>query len=393
MQSLGRVVCLVADGLGVGEAPDAKDYGDRGANTLGHVCAHVGGLKLPTLERLGMGLMGDFLGLRQVSQPAALIGRLAEKSAGKDTTTGHWEIAGIVTTKPYATFPEGFPKGLVESFVQEAKLPGVLANRPASGTQIISELGEEHLRSGKPILYTSADSVFQLAAHEKVFGLERLYEICKIARRLSEPFHIGRVIARPFLGNDASNFKRTENRRDYALAPPRNCLDRLEKRGVEVCGVGKIEDIFDHRGLSQSNHTGNNRDSLRATLDFLEKTRNKESFIFANLVDFDMLYGHRRDPVGFAKALVELDTFLPKLLAELQPNDMLILTGDHGCDPTFRGTDHTREYVPLLAYRSLSSGGKIGDRDSFADIAATLEEGFGIQGREAPSVGKSFWKM
>lgn len=385
-----RIVCLVADGFGVGAAPDAGEYGDEGSDTLGHIAQSVGGLKLPNLEKLGIGNLGTFSGIQPNDSPQAIVAKLAEKSLGKDTTTGHWEIAGLVTEKPFALFPTGFPKELVDAFVQRAKVAGVLGNKAASGTKIIEELGEEHLRTGKPILYTSGDSVFQIAAHETAFGLKRLYEICAVARELTIPYQIGRVIARPFLGSSAKDFVRTENRRDYALTPPTNCLDVLLKHGIEVLSVGKIEDIFAHRGITLGNHTGNNADSLKATLDFLEKKRNQQAFIFTNLVDFDMLYGHRRDPKGYAQALVELDRFLPNILKELGPEDLVILTADHGCDPTFRGTDHTREYVPLIAFSPSLKGKNLGVRESFTDIAASVLVAYGISLNELPSVGKSF---
>lgn len=389
-QKFKRVICLVADGFGVGAAPDAKQYGDEGSNTLGHVASHLGGIRLPNLEKLGIGNLGNFQGISQVASPKALTGRLAEKSNGKDTTTGHWEIAGLVTRTAFATFPDGFPQSLLEEFIQATGVPGILGNKAASGTVIIEELGDEHLRTGKPIVYTSADSVFQIAAHEKAFGLEKLYDVCKTARKLTLPHHIGRVIARPFVGSNAKDFKRTQNRRDYAVAPPTNVLDVLQKKGVPVVSVGKIEDIFDHRGITEGNHTGNNADSLKATLEYFEKYQNKDAFIFTNLVDFDQLFGHRRDPIGYGNCLSELDTFLPKILGKMKESDLLIVTSDHGCDPTFKGTDHTREYVPLLAYSPSIQGKNLGDRGSFADIAGSILTGFGIDPKILPDVGKNF---
>lgn len=385
-----RFICLVADGFGVGEAPDASQYGDIGSNTLGNTARHVGRLRLPQLERLGLGCLGKFSGIPPTSSPLGIVSRLAEKSAGKDTTSGHWEIAGLVTPVPFPVYEKGFPEALVREFVQAANLPGVLGNCHASGTEILKKLGEEHIQTGKPILYTSADSVFQLAAHEQAFGLERLYQISEIARKITLPFQIGRVIARPFLGESAASFYRTENRRDYSLTPGTTCLDILNRGGVEVISVGKIDDIFAHRGISYGNHTGNNRDSLKATLDFIKKTKGQKAFIFVNLVDFDMLYGHRRDPVGYARALVALDEFLPKLLQELTSEDCLILTSDHGCDPTFTGSDHTREFVPLVAYSPGSPGRHLPDRQSFADIGATILEGFQLKPENLPGVGQSF---
>lgn len=385
-----RIICLVADGFGVGAAPDAKDYGDEGSNTLGHVASSLGGIRLPNLEKLGIGNLGDFKGISKVANPKALSGRLAEKSSGKDTTTGHWEIAGLVTKVAFATFPNGFSETLLNDFIREAKVPGILGNKAASGTVIIEELGEEHMRTGKPIVYTSGDSVFQIAAHEKSFGLERLYEVCQTARALTLPLHIGRVIARPFVGASAKDFKRTQNRRDYSVVPSTTVLDVLQKKGIPVLSVGKIEDIFAHRGISFGNHTGNNLDSLKATVDYFQKHENKEAFIFTNLVDFDQLYGHRRDAVGYGNCLVELDTYLPKILGQMTDTDLLIVTSDHGCDPTFKGTDHTREYVPLLAYSPALQGKNLGDRSSFADIAGSVLAAYGIDPKVLPDAGKSF---
>jgi phosphopentomutase len=389
-RSFDRIICLVADGFGVGEAPDAKLYSDEGSNTLANTAKFVGGMKLPNLEKLGLGNLGKFEGIAPVSSPLAMVSRLAEKSAGKDTTTGHWEIAGLVTEKPFALFPKGFPNELIDDFIREAQVAGVLGNKPASGTVIIEELGEEHLKTSKPIVYTSGDSVFQIAAHEEHFGLDRLYKICEVARKLTRPYQIGRVIARPFVGESSKTFQRTEHRRDYALPPPPNALDVLVKNGVSVYSVGKIDDIFNHRSITKGNHTGNNRDGLKATLDFMKQSKGEAAFIFTNLVDFDMLYGHRRDPKGYARALVEMDTFFPKLLEEMTPRDLIILTADHGCDPTFRGTDHTREYVPLVAYSPGLKGKKLSDRKSFADIAATVLEAYGINEDNQPVSGQSF---
>lgn len=389
-KSFNRFICIVADGFGVGEAPDAKSYGDVGSNTLANTASFVGGIKLPNLEKMGIGLLGDFSGIQKVSRPLGVVSRLAEKSAGKDTTSGHWELAGIVTKEAFPVFSPGFPDPLVARFCEAAKIPGVLGNIHASGTEIIKKLGEEHLKTGKPILYTSADSVFQLAAHEEVFGLDRLYEISEIARELTRPLQIGRVIARPFIGKSSLNFKRTENRRDYSLDPEKNCLDLIQDNGIQVCSVGKIDDIFAHRSITCGKHTGNNKDGLNATLDFIRKTKSEKAFVFVNLVDFDMLFGHRRDPKGYAQALVDLDTFLPRLLNELNESDCLMITSDHGCDPTFRGSDHTREFVPLLAYSPSTSGKQLADRGSFADVGATILEGFGIASINLPGIGDSF---
>lgn len=385
-----RIVILVADGFGVGEAPDARLYGDEGSNTLAHVASSVGGIKLPNLEKLGLGNLGTFEGLHPIKNPKALVARMAEKSKGKDTTTGHWELAGLVTETPFQLFPNGFPEELLKSFISEAKISGILGNKAASGTEIIRELGEEHLRTGKVIVYTSGDSVFQIAAHEEVFGLEKLYEICEVARRLTIPYQIGRVIARPFLGLIAQQFKRTEHRRDYSIKPPPNCLDILQNNGIKVLSVGKIDDIFAHRAITAGSHTGNNPDGLRATLDFMKKNRGEQALIFTNLVDFDQLYGHRRDPKGYAHSLVEMDSFIPNILNELTQDDCVILTADHGCDPTFRGSDHTREFVPLVAYSPRFEGQTLADRNSFADVAATILEAYQISDNQIPLQGHSF---
>lgn len=374
----------------MGAAPDAHLYGDQGSNTLAHVAETVGGIRLPNLEKLGLGNLGSISGLAATANPRAIVGRLAEQSKGKDTTTGHWELAGLVTETPFQLFPEGFPASLLNDFIKEAKVPGVLGNKAASGTEIIKELGEEHLRTDKVIVYTSGDSVFQVAAHEKKFGLERLYEVCKVARKLTLPFQIGRVIARPFVGENPSTFKRTEHRKDFSISPPPNCLDVLQNHHIKVLSVGKIDDIFAHRAISDGNHTGNNQDSLKATLDFMIKNRNERAFIFTNLVDFDQLYGHRRDPKGYASSLVELDQFFPKILSELTEDDCVILTADHGCDPTFKGTDHTREYVPLVAYSPRFSGQNLGDRNSFADVSATILDAYQISDDLLNLQGQSF---
>ena len=371
-----RMICLVADSLGIGALPDAADFGDLGADTLGHTARFVGGIRLPNLEKLGLGHLGDFQGIKKLNAPIGVVARLGEKSPAKDTMTGHWEMAGVITQEPFPIFPKGFPPELIQSFISRSQVPGILGNLPASGTTIIDELGEEHLRTLKPIVYTSGDSVFQIAAHEKAFGLKRLYEICEMARELTLPYQIARVIARPFVGESVGSFKRTENRRDYSMSPPPNALDDLKAHGVDVYSVGKIEDIFAHRGVCFSNHTGNNLSSLRATEAFIDQAKDRPSFIFVNLVDFDMLYGHRRDPKGYATALEGLDAFLPRLIQKLGVGDGLMLTADHGCDPTYRGTDHTREYVPMVGYFPGLSGQVLADRSSFADIGKTVLDWF-----------------
>jgi phosphopentomutase len=373
-----KAVLIVCDSLGVGEAPDAGDYGDAGADTAGHAAAAVGGLELPTLGSWGFGRLTRVAGVDPVDPAAAVVGRMAERSAGKDTTTGHWEMMGVVLEQPFPTYPDGFPAEVIDAFA-EAIGRGVLGNRPASGTEIIKELGEEHLETGRPIVYTSADSVFQIATHKRVVPLEQLYAWCEQARGLLKGEHaVGRVIARPFDG-DPGSFTRTKERRDYALPPAGpTVLEALERAGVRTLGVGKIEDIFSRRGLAGSDHTGDNETSLDATVRFLREA-GEPAFVFANLVDFDMVYGHRRDAEGYARCLERLDARLPEVVAELADDDWLFLTADHGCDPTAPGTDHTREFTPMVAF---SPGGTAGhhlaDRDTFADLGATIAELFAV---------------
>jgi phosphopentomutase len=374
----GKVVLVVCDSLGVGEAPDAGDYGDRGADTLGHAAAAVGGLDLPTLGSWGFGRLTRVAGVGPVDPAAAVVGRMAERSAGKDTTTGHWEMMGLVLDQPFPTYPDGFPPEVIDAFAQ-AIGRGVLGNKPASGTEIIKELGAKHLETGEPIVYTSADSVFQIATHKRVVPLEQLYAWCEQARALLQGEHaVGRVIARPFDGEPGSFF-RTKERRDYALPPAGpTVLEALERAGVRTLGVGKIEDIFSRRGLSGSDHTGDNETSLDATVRFLGEAEGP-TFVFTNLVDFDMVYGHRRDAEGYARCLERLDARLPEVVATLGTADWLFITADHGCDPTAPGTDHTREFTPLVAFSPGGTRGHhLGDRSTFADLGATIADLFGV---------------
>jgi phosphopentomutase len=383
----GKVVVLVCDSLGVGEAPDAAAYGDQGADTVGHAAAAVGGLELPTLGAWGFGRLTGIAGVPAVDPAAAVVARMAERSAGKDTTTGHWEMMGVVLDAPFPTYPHGFPAEVIDAFTA-AIGRGVLGNEPASGTEIIKELGAEHLDTGKPIVYTSADSVFQIATHKRVVPLEQLYRWCELARGLLTGEHaVGRVIARPFDGEPGAFFRTTE-RRDYALPPAGpTVLEALEKAGVRTLGVGKIEDIFSRRGLVGSDHTGDNETSLDATVRFLRRA-DGPTLVFANLVDFDMVYGHRRDVTGYARCLERLDARLPEVVAELGDDDWLLLTADHGCDPTAPGTDHTRELAPMVAFSpGGTAGGRLPDRDTFADLGATIAELFGVD-RVGP--GRSF---
>jgi phosphopentomutase len=380
-----RVLLLVLDSVGVGELPDAHLYGDEGSNTLGHIIEAVPGIKLPNLSRLGL---GKILPLKALESQDILgaYGKMAELSTGKDTTTGHWEIAGILTEDPMPTFPDGFPSAFIEKFEKRIKRK-VLGNIVASGTEIIIELGAEHLKTGYPIVYTSADSVFQIAAHEEVIPLDELYELCRIARdMLTGPWAVGRVIARPFIGSPG-NFKRTPNRHDYSLLPPQpTVLDALKEKGYEVIGVGKISDIFAGRGLTNSLPTSSNRDGLEKTKQAWSSLKN--GLVFVNLVEFDSSFGHRNDPVGYANALEDVDRYLPELLDLLGEEDLLIITADHGNDPTTSSTDHNREYVPLLVYsEEIIKGNNLGIRRSFSDIAATISEIFNLTYK---SPGESF---
>lgn len=387
------VILLILDSVGIGQMPDAHLYGDVGSDTLRNTAKAVGGLNLPYLASLGLGNLAEafgepILGVPAVSVPPAAYGRMAEKSPGKDTTTGHWEIAGIVLDKPFPTYPHGFPPEVIRPF-ERAIGTKILGNKPASGTEIINELGEEHLRTGYPIVYTSADSVFQIAAHEDIIPVSRLYEICGIARSILTGEHgVGRVIARPFIGAKG-NFTRTERRKDFSMEPPsKTLLDYVKDRGMDVIGVGKIEDIFAFRGLTRSDHTGNNEDTMKSVIKFVKE--DTQGLIIANLIDFDMLYGHRNDPKGYAHALEKVDGMIRELEGSLKEGDVIAVTADHGCDPTTPSTDHSREYVPLLVYgRPIEQGVFLGTRSSFADLGSTIAELLGIK---TDLAGKSFKK-
>jgi len=370
--SVPRVAILVCDSWGVGGAADAAAYGDEGSNTLGNCAAAVGGFHAPNLERLGLGALTPIVGLRARAGPGTARGRLAERSAGKDTTTGHWEIAGLVLDHPFPLYPKGFPPEVIAPF-EEAIGRGVLGNRPASGTEITAAMGEEHLRTGKPIVYTSGDSVFQIACHKDVVPLETLYEWCLIARGiLTGPHRVGRVIARPFQGEPAS-FVRTPERRDYSVEPPGpTLLDFCERAGVPVYGVGKIRDVFAQRGLREARYSNSNDHGVDLILEYL--ARAERSLVLANLVDFDTKYGHRNDPAGYADCVEALDRRLPQVLDALE-GGLLFVTGDHGCDPTTPSTDHSREDVPVLV-AGLDGGPArdLGLRSTFADLGATVAE-------------------
>jgi phosphopentomutase len=370
-----RAVIIILDGVGVGEMPDAAQYNDQGSNTLSHLAEAVGGLRLPCLEGLGLGRIGDFKGMERAVRPLASWGVMEELSKGKDTITGHWEMMGIVSERPFPTYPDGFPQEIIGEF--ERKIGRrVLWNRPASGTEIIKELGDEHMRTGSPIVYTSADSVFQIAAHEDVISVEELYGMCKVAREILKPPHdVCRVIARPFIGPP---FERTYRRKDFPLPPPGlTLLDLLKERGVKVVSVGKVIDMFAGRGFTEGIKAGGNREIMEklsgsfASID--------EGLVFANLVDFDTLYGHRNDTWGFKKALEEFDSWLSTFVPSLREGDYLFLTADHGNDPTTPSTDHSREHTPLLAAGPrVRADADLGTRESFADVGATIARAFGV---------------
>ncbi len=383
--AFNRIALIVLDSVGMGEMPDAAAWGDAGADTLGHVCeSRV--VRLPNLRQLGLGNVRGLAGVPPVDEPRGAYGRCAMRSNGKDTTTGHWEIAGIVLDKAFPTYPEGFPPDVIERFVVETGVPGILGNVPASGTEIIKELGAQHVSTGRPIVYTSADSVFQIAAHEEVIPIPRLYEMCETARGILRGRHeVGRVIARPFVGEPGA-FVRTENRHDYAIPPPReNLLVTLSEKNLDVVCIGKIASIYDSQGVTQDLIAKNNEQSIDQTLHALaDDTR---GLIFSNLVDFDMLFGHRRDVEGYARALEHFDSRLPEIEAALRDDDLMIITADHGNDPTYRGTDHTREYVPLLVYgKQARASVNLGTRASLADIGQTIAANFNLELR----AGKSF---
>ena len=380
-----RITLIVLDGAGIGEMPDAAVWGDKGSDTFGHILESRP-VHLPNLQRYGLGNIRPLKGLPALAEPRGSYGRCALRSNGKDTTTGHWEMAGIILEKAFPTYPKGFPSHIIDQFIRETGVPGILGNVPASGTEIIGELGDEHVRSGKPIVYTSGDSVFQIAAHEQVIPLSRLYEICETARRMLDGQHtVGRVIARPFLG-EPGGFYRTENRHDYAVPPPReNLLVVLEDEGLNVVCIGKIASIYDSNGVTEDRTAKNNEQSIDQTIDALKE--HSRGLIFSNLVDFDMLFGHRRDTEGFARALEHFDSRLPEIEAAMSDGDLMIITADHGNDPTFPGSDHTREYAPLLVYgNNARASTDLGKRDSLADIGQTIAENFGL----SLTAGRSF---
>ncbi|OGW66903.1 MAG: phosphopentomutase [Nitrospirae bacterium RIFCSPLOWO2_01_FULL_62_17] len=375
---VNRVILIVLDGVGVGAQPDANAYGDEGAHTLAHVAEAVGGLRVPNLEALGLGHLGPLAGVRRTAQPDGCFGRMAELSKGKDSTTGHWEMTGVVLEKPFPTFPNGFPPEIIESF-QQAIGRKTLGNYAASGTAIIQEMGIQHLQTGSPIIYTSADSAFQIAAHEQVIPAEELYGMCRTARKLLSPPHqVARVIARPFTGEPGA-FVRTDGRRDFSVEPTApTLLDSLKAEGYPVIGIGKIDDLFKGRGLTRAVPTKSDTATVEETLRALKSV--PRGLIFSNLIEFDMLYGHRNDAAGFARAVQAFDARLPDIIGGMQQDDLLCITADHGNDPTRSGTDHTREYVPLLVYGARAARGvNLGTRKSFADLGQTIAESLAIK--------------
>ncbi|HEY0753634.1 MAG TPA: phosphopentomutase [Ktedonobacteraceae bacterium] len=378
MSELKRAILVVLDGVGAGENPDASAYGDEGASSLEHCARAIGGLELPNLGSIGLGNITPIQGTPPVKLARGAYGRMAEAAAGKDSTTGHWEMTGVVLRRPLPTYPHGFPPEVVQPF-EQAIGRKILGNQVASGTEIIKELGAEHVRSGRPILYTSADSVFQVAAHQDVIPLDELYHICQIARQLlkSGEHAVGRVIARPFSGTPG-HFTRTEQRRDFSLEPlGTTLLDALKDAGKDVIGLGKIADLFAGRGLTAREHTETNQQGMQATLDWL--ARDFSGLLFVNLVEFDMLWGHRRDSQGYASALREVDSWFAHLQLAMREHDALFFTADHGVDPTYRGTDHTREHVPLLAYGTpILADVDLGVRPTYADLGQTLAEAFHV---------------
>lgn len=382
-----RIFLIVMDSVGIGEAPDAEAFGDQGADTLGHIAEQMNGLHMPNMAKLGLSNIRQLKGIEKANKPLAVYTKMEEASTGKDTMTGHWEMMGLNIKTPFQVFPEGFPDVLIQELEKRIGRK-VIGNKPASGTAILDELGEEHMKTGAIIVYTSADSVLQIAAHEEIVPLDELYKICKIARELTldEKYMVGRVIARPFIG-EPGNFKRTANRHDYALKPfDRTVMNELKDSDYEVIAIGKISDIYDGEGVTKSLRTVSNMDGMDKLLETFDMEFTGLSFV--NLVDFDALFGHRRDPIGYGKALEEFDARLPEVFAKMKDDDLLMITADHGNDPVHAGTDHTREYVPLIVYsKQMTKGKEIPIRQTFADLGATVADNFNVK---MPAHGKSF---
>ncbi len=370
---------IVLDGLGIGELPDASDYKDSGSNTLCNMAKAIGGMRLSNLEKFGLGNIMEINGINKVENPLASFGKMAEVSKGKDSTTGHWELGGVQVDFQFPVYPNGFPEEIIIRFLKLTGLKGILGNFAASGTEIIQQLGDEHVKTKFPIIYTSADSVFQIAAHEEIIPLHELYRICEIARNevLTGKDSVGRVIARPFLGK-SGNFERTTNRKDFSVDPPEDTiLDVLQKNQIQTVAIGKINDLFNYRGISVQKKTKSNSEGIEKIIEFSKKVSN--SFIFANLVDFDVYFGHRNDPYGFYEALKDFDNKLDSIIENLDESDALIITADHGNDPTDISTDHTREYVPVLYYRKNQKAIDLGIRETFADVGKTVADFFDVK--------------
>lgn len=380
-------IIVILDGVGIGQLPDAHLYNDVGSNTLANTAKAVGGLNLPNLQTLGLGNIIEIQGVNEITKPKASFGKMLEISRGKDSTTGHWELGGLFVDLDFSYFPNGFPEQLMDKFLALTGCVGFLGNKTASGTEIIQKLGDEHVKTGFPIVYTSADSVFQIAAHEEIIPLKRLYEICGITREkvLTPPIIVGRVIARPFIGT-TGNYLRTVSRKDFSLNPPtETILDVLLKSKINTIGIGKVNDLFNYRGITVIEKTKSNDEGFKKVLEYARNSSN--SLIFANLVDFDVYFGHRNDPFGFAEALTNFDALLPQLIDVLDESDALVITADHGNDPTTPSTDHSREYVPLLFYRKNKSGKNLGVRKTFSDVAKTAGDFFKVNNSLK---GKSF---
>lgn len=388
VEAFKRIHVIVMDSVGIGEAPDAAEFDDFDVDTLGHIAGSRGGLKMPNMAKLGLSNIREIEGVPKADAPLAYYTKMQEVSAGKDTMTGHWEIMGLFIDKPFRVFPDGFPDELIQK-IEDFSGRKVIGNKPASGTEIMEELGEEQLKTGALIVYTSADSVLQIAANEEIILLEELYRICEYCREITrdEPYMLGRIIARPFVGKTKETFERTSNRHDYALKPfGATVMNALEDGGLDSIALGKISDIFDNEGVTKSIRTKSNMDGMDKFIDLLEEDFHGMSFL--NLVDFDALYGHRRDPEGYGKALEDFDSRLPEVFANLKEDDLLLITADHGNDPTYRGTDHTREYVPLIAFSKRFNGGSdLGLRKTYSDLGATVAENFKVK---MPEYGTSF---
>lgn len=386
--AIKRVVLIVLDGVGIGAAPDAELYGDVGSNSIANTAKVIGGLSLPHMGSLGLGCITEIDGVPCPVQVSGAYGRLMPQSAGKDTVSGHWALMGIHLSTPFPTFPQGFPSDLIKTFINKTGITGILGNKAASGTEIIQELGLEHMRTGWPIVYTSADSVFQIAVHEEIIPIQKLYDMCQCAREiLTGKYAVGRVIARPFLGTEPGSFWRTDRRRDYPLDPNApTILEKLISSGKFVYSVGKIDDIFGGRGITKTKHTLDNEESVGGLLEFLAE--DFEGLIFVNLIEFDMIYGHRNDPRGYGNALEAFDRHIPHIRGRMKPTDITMIVSDHGVDPTTASTDHSREFVPLLVFGDLvKPNTNLGTRQTYCDVASTIAEIFSL---EAPTTGRSF---